>query len=636
MRSLSIRHILPLLIITPLITAVGITQWLAVRNETASVNELARRLTIGVSDNLEKRITGYLGRYQVTNEALALSHKANLANLNNFDQLQRYLWKVAQQTQNPPYMFYGTAQGNFLGIEMQTPDGAVLRTRTPATAPIRQTFRLDSQGRRTQRLREQKYDPRDRPWYKAAVAARKAAWSDIFLSTNGEISQAAVVPIYKQNGELEGVTAVQFSLKQISEFLRSLKITPASHIYIIDRTGALIASTVDEPLIHQNSEQRLQAVSSEEPVVRATAQFLLQQAGDFQQVQEQKYFDFKKDGLEEFVYVEPIKDAYGLNWIMVVAMPQADFVGPVYRNSRTTIAIGIAIAGLAALLGVIAARWLTVPLAQLVQSAKAIESNQFDPATLKNVVTRSDEIGQLAQVFQEMASVIFGREKHLQEELRQIRYERDLSQTSNQELQVSKKLEVQQLLHKSRQIRGTTNKHELQLPELLRTVSYFSELTDTQLQDLFAIGYQKVFQKYDVICREQEPGDAFYIILTGSVEVSIEGLKKILRQMVEGEFFGELSLLLGMPRTATVRSLDTTTLFVIDQKGFRIFLQKYPNIAQEIAERMEVYKTELSQRKQVLKESGILENEETFNNNFLQWVQKRMNTVFRLELKNSK
>lgn len=58
-----------------------------------------------------------------------------------------------------------------------------------------------------------------------------------------------------------------------------------------------------------------------------------------------------------------------------------------------------------------------------------------------------------------------------------------------------------------------------------------------------------------------------FIILTGSVEIYAETLSKRIAVRKPGDFLGELSLLLGIPRTATIRALEPTALFVVDQKA---------------------------------------------------------------------
>jgi len=135
----------------------------------------------------------------------------------------------------------------------------------------------------------------------------------------------------------------------------------------------------------------------------------------------------------------------------------------------------------------------------------------------------------------------------------------------------------------------------------------------------------------EYICREDEPGDAFYVILAGSVEIYVEKINKFLTNLSAGAFFGELSLLLGIPRTATVRTTAETILFAIDRDGLQKLLQTYQDLADQIAAELNNHKAELSERKEMLKKWGLLdENDRSFTENPLSWIRKQMTTRFGL------
>jgi CRP-like cAMP-binding protein len=69
-----------------------------------------------------------------------------------------------------------------------------------------------------------------------------------------------------------------------------------------------------------------------------------------------------------------------------------------------------------------------------------------------------------------------------------------------------------------------------------------------------------------VVIRQGEPGDAFYAIQSGQAEVLGDAGR--IGTMGPGDHFGEIALLLDVPRTATVRSLTPTRLFRLDRAGF--------------------------------------------------------------------
>lgn len=167
------------------------------------------------------------------------------------------------------------------------------------------------------------------------------------------------------------------------------------------------------------------------------------------------------------------------------------------------------------------------------------------------------------------------------------------------------------------------------LINVLRKVSYFQNFTDLEIQKLVEVGYRKRLTASEVLFYEDEIGDTFYIILSGSVEVFVIKLNKFLSTMQAGQFFGELSLMLGIPRTATVRSLEDTVVFVINSKGFKKLLQEHDNIADMIIQELEKHQEELAQRQQQLRDLGLIQADED-DKNPMNWVRKRLKNLFNL------
>ncbi|NES82081.1 MAG: mechanosensitive ion channel [Moorea sp. SIO1G6] len=139
---------------------------------------------------------------------------------------------------------------------------------------------------------------------------------------------------------------------------------------------------------------------------------------------------------------------------------------------------------------------------------------------------------------------------------------------------------------------------KLTLRDLLRKVSYFEKCSDSDLRHIIQQGYRQMLKAGDIICEENDPGDSFYIILSGLVEVFVESIGKRVATRKPGEFIGEMSLLLGTPRTATLRALEDTILFVVDRENLKSLLAKHKDLADQISE-------ELFTRKETLEQLGI-------------------------------
>jgi potassium-dependent mechanosensitive channel len=166
------------------------------------------------------------------------------------------------------------------------------------------------------------------------------------------------------------------------------------------------------------------------------------------------------------------------------------------------------------------------------------------------------------------------------------------------------------------------------LRKLLRKVVYFENFSDLELLDLIEQGFRQILPSKHVIFRENEAGNSFYIILAGTVDVVSEKADKHLATLEAGDFFGELSLLLGIPRSATVITQTDTVLFVVNQGGLRRLLRNHHELSEAIAQKLAERKQEWVQRRQLLRDLGQLDAVD--EQNPLVWIRRRLQTLLEI------
>jgi len=115
---------------------------------------------------------------------------------------------------------------------------------------------------------------------------------------------------------------------------------------------------------------------------------------------------------------------------------------------------------------------------------------------------------------------------------------------------------------------------------LLAAVPLFSDLSSRHLKRMADLAEEVHFNAGDPIVQEGQPGGTFFVILEGEAKVTRKGRK--LNELYPGDFFGEVSLLDGGPRTATVTAetpIDAIRLF---RKEFAKLISADPEIALKI------------------------------------------------------
>ena len=100
--------------------------------------------------------------------------------------------------------------------------------------------------------------------------------------------------------------------------------------------------------------------------------------------------------------------------------------------------------------------------------------------------------------------------------------------------------------------------------------------------------FGKNFSQGTVLFHEGDPGHEMFIIQKGKVQIrkKVGNLEKVLAELSEGEFFGEMALLLGMDRSATVEVVEDSRILVIAPNTFESLLKNSPEIALKMLKKM--------------------------------------------------
>ena len=120
--------------------------------------------------------------------------------------------------------------------------------------------------------------------------------------------------------------------------------------------------------------------------------------------------------------------------------------------------------------------------------------------------------------------------------------------------------------------------------EVLRDVPLFSKIDHTKLKLLAFTSENLIHEDGQFLFKEGEPGDAAYIVLKGKVSVFIETEKGSVEvaQLKRGDVVGEISILCDMPRTASVKAVESVQTLKVTKDTFIHLLTEFPEIAIEI------------------------------------------------------
>ena len=116
----------------------------------------------------------------------------------------------------------------------------------------------------------------------------------------------------------------------------------------------------------------------------------------------------------------------------------------------------------------------------------------------------------------------------------------------------------------------------------LEEVPIFEDCTRRQLREVAAISKVVELPAGAIVTRTGDPGEEFFVLVDGSVTVEISPRKR--GRLRPGDFFGEMSLLDGEPRSATVRAETDVRLLVIQRRNFQSLLREVPELSHRVLE----------------------------------------------------
>ncbi len=381
-----------------------------------AVEDFSNQILRDVSNRVTQATTQHFAVSKVALNAVApdaasfvpgASASVNALTPQSLDEIEQRLWLATGLFPDVSgYVYFGGEDGRFVGVN-RSAAGTELRVKDKPDVE-RVAYRSSGPGLRGDRLRSDVYDPRTRPWYKAAIGRGGLAWSPVYIAaTSRALTITLAKPMYDGSGKLRGVVATDIPLKSLDDFVASLKVSQNGVAFVVERDGSLIATSNAQPLVAEVSgasvsARRLRATEASDPLIRAAFGSLgaISKPNANDGALKTSRFQSEQFDIVDFAANAQTDDA-GLDWTMIVAVPRADHMTVLRRTAWQNFAIAALAVALAIGLGM----WLTQRVSSAVKrlsDATRLLASGHMPNGL--ALDRNDELGSIAKTVNELSA----------------------------------------------------------------------------------------------------------------------------------------------------------------------------------------------------------------------------------------
>lgn len=423
---LPLRVILVVPFVLQILTAVGLVAFFSFKNGQQAVRSLASQLMDSTTQRVDSELKSYLKLPKQLLDATAKAVLTNQLDLSNPREKELYFWRQSSAFESISYIGYLLPDGSATGAGRWINPKEVTLYEHHARNNLSQEYSSDQYGRRSQELQRYFADPLDINQSYAEVKYRRGfSWGAVYeyagknLTINpnlsSEVAQAitdsnyyvalgAIYPLFDKNNKISGMLSVDLQLDHISKFLQNLKISPSGYIFIVERNGQLIASSGQQLVFAKLGDQktlRYNVSNIPDSIIRNTAQKVQQKFGNFQSIYQGHTFMASINQRQQFVQVTPWQDPDGIDWLIIITVPESDFMEAIDANTRMSLWLCFGTAVIVTVLSICTANWITNPVFSLQRASNAIASGNLNLLIKESKIV---ELQGLAQSFNQMAT----------------------------------------------------------------------------------------------------------------------------------------------------------------------------------------------------------------------------------------
>ena len=370
-------------------TIIIISMW---NNSENNAHELSKALIEEIQNAVANRTINYFEPAKAANQSLSYLlynyYEDPINNRNDREKLFGYYGEIQKIHPQFKMVYYADAAGDLVMLNRMA-DGSFSRRMVHNTGGEIQ-IRWDHSNssyfgsyRNTDEPAETGYDPRKRLWYKSAIEERKIIWTPVYLfATDNLPGFTCAVPIFAPNGNVVGVSSIDIAVDELSRFLGTIRPTPNTGIFILDKQDNLVALQAEQ----ESDLERLFAQSVDS---QGNTTYNISSVSELQDEELKSLLQKSLDGGEQAGTVEygnekyivsmvPIVIGDGLDLTLSIIIPENDIVGNVRKNLRDVTVFSVFVLIVIIVISAFFSQAIAGPMRRLAEEMLKIKTFELD------------------------------------------------------------------------------------------------------------------------------------------------------------------------------------------------------------------------------------------------------------------
>jgi adenylate cyclase len=390
-RRVSLRALLVIPFALQIFWIVGVAGYVFDLKGQKAIFQLADRLMIELSDRVEEQLNDNLAVVKKLNQMSGRAIASGLLNPNDRDSLAQYFW---HQQQTFPVRALSYRKANNELISTRTLNGApVIVERVQPNLDRLETYATDEQGNRDRAIAINERSNFASEFHDqiASPLARQTSWKVIppSASPTSKMAIALHSPVFSRDRTLKGEVGVEIDTKELVRFPSTVPVAQGQ-IWVVDRSGALVASAS----ARSTSEPEQLPPASHHRAFPALLQSLKEREISLSSVQTPQQHRLSLQGQPQLVRLIPYENEYGLDWMIVLVVPESEWAGQINFNRRNTLLVCLVVFAIAIATGLLTAHRLSAPFARLTQAAKEMAKGDLKKTFPSSRVRELDELAE--------------------------------------------------------------------------------------------------------------------------------------------------------------------------------------------------------------------------------------------------